>query len=194
MTSRRVPARSRLGHAGPHRHDRARRHVHLLLCRVRRPRRWRLELSDRHRRPESFSYVLVDGDGDQDTATLSINVLPPPPNQAPAGADHTVNLVEDVSYTFGISDFGFSDVDGNSFAGVVINTLPSGSDGVLRLGNTPIAAGTVITVDQIKDGGLIYTPVDNVIGNAGDGSFTFSVRDGGGTANGGVNTYQVQIP
>ena len=138
--------------------------------------------------PESFSYVLVDGDGDQATAALSINVLPLPPNQAPAGADHTVNLVEDVSYTFGISDFGFSDVDGNSFAGVVINTLPSGSDGVLRLGNTPIAAGTVITVDQIKDGGLIYTPVDNVIGNAGDGSFTFSVRDGGGTANGGVNT------
>ena len=130
--------------------------------------------------------MLVDGDGDQATAALSINVLPLPPNQAPAGADHTVNLVEDVSYTFGISDFGFSDVDGNSFAGVVINTLPSASDGVLRLGNTPIAAGTFITVDRINDGSLIYTPVDNVIGNAGDGSFTFSVRDGGGTANGGV--------
>ena len=97
----------------------------------------------------------------------------------PAGTNNTVNVVEDVSYTLKATDFGFTDVDGHDFTGILVNTLPSSSAGVLRLGNTALSAGAFVTAEQIASGMLIYTPRDNVFGNTGDTSFTFSVRDDG---------------
>ena len=105
-------------------------------------------------------------------------------NDAPQGLDNTINLVEDVSYVFNAADFGFSDpLEGNAFAGVVINGVPAG--GTLRLGNTTVVNNDFITVAAIAAGSLIYAPADNSLT---DRSFTFSVRDNGGTANGGQDT------
>jgi hypothetical protein len=118
-----------------------------------------------------------------DTVVVTIEVFPV--NDAPVGTNKTIGLTEDVSYVFTASDFGFSDTDANTFSGVVINTLPAAAAGVLRLGNTAIAAGAFITAAQIADGSLIFAPTDNSIA---DSSFTFSVQDDGGTANGGFNT------
>ncbi|MES3003128.1 MAG: VCBS domain-containing protein, partial [Pseudomonadota bacterium] len=116
-----------------------------------------------------------------DTATINITTV----NHAPSGTNKTISVTEDVTYT--LADFGFTDVDGNNFAGVVINTLPLATAGVLRLGNTALVAGTFVTAAQISDGMLIYSPADNVFGNAGDTSFTFAVRDDGATGGGNVN-------
>ncbi|MBK9129465.1 MAG: type I secretion C-terminal target domain-containing protein [Phycisphaerales bacterium] len=119
-----------------------------------------------------------------DTASITVNAV----NDAPAGTDKTVNLVEDVSYVFTVADFGFSDIDGNNFAGVVVDTLPSGTAGTLRLGDATFAAGTFVTADEIAAGMLTWAPVDNVIGATGSTSFTFSVRDDGPTGGANVNT------
>ena len=92
----------------------------------------------------------------------------------PAGADHTVTMVEDVSYTFTAADFGFSDADGGQFAGVVITTLPGSAAGQLLCRNTAVTAGQFITAADIAAGMLIYAPADNALSDA---SFTFQVRD-----------------
>jgi len=70
----------------------------------------------------TISWALVDGDGTAnggaDTTTVSSTVVVTAVNDAPAGSNATVSTTEDTAYTFGTADFAFSDVDGNSFAGV----------------------------------------------------------------------------
>ncbi|TMH33423.1 MAG: type I secretion C-terminal target domain-containing protein [Betaproteobacteria bacterium] len=68
---------------------------------------------------------------------------------------------------------------------VKITTLPAA--GVLTLNGSPIAAGTFVLASDIAAGKLKFTPALNANGN-GYASLTFTVRDDGGTANGGVDT------
>ncbi|MBD9387908.1 tandem-95 repeat protein [Agrobacterium sp. AGB01] len=119
---------------------------------------------------------------DIDTSTISIT----PVNDAPSGGDKTITLLEDGSYTFAAADFGFTDPNdspANTLSAVIISTLPS--NGVLSLGGVPVTAGQVISAANI--GSLTFTPTANANG-AALASFTFQVRDNGGTANGGVDT------
>jgi hypothetical protein len=122
-------------------------------------------------------------------------------NDAPSGADKTITAFEDARYTFTVADFGFSDpADGNSLQEVVITTLP-GSGSLFLLSfmpmppmgmqtiKTPVAAGQAIPVAQISSGFFVYEPAANGNGN-NYATFTFQVRDNGGTANGGQNTDQ----
>ncbi|SFU17467.1 Ig-like domain-containing protein [Mesorhizobium sp. YR577] len=121
---------------------------------------------------------------DVDTSTITIT----PVNDAPAGTNRTVTIGEDTSFTFTAADFGFSDPNdspNNTLAAVVITTVPS--NGVLSLGGTPVTAGQVITAANI--GNLTWTPAANANGTA-LASFTFQVRDNGGTTNGGQDTDQ----
>lgn len=119
---------------------------------------------------------------DVDTATISIT----PVNDAPAGADKTITLTEDGSYTFTAADFGFTDPNdspANALSAIIINTLPT--NGTLSISGVPVTAGQVINAANI--GSLTFTPSANTNGTA-LASFTFQVRDNGGTANGGVDT------
>ena len=119
---------------------------------------------------------------DIDTSTITITSV----NDAPAGTDKTVTINEDAAYTFSAADFGFTDPNdtpANSFASVIISTLPT--NGTLTLGGVPVTAGQVISAANIS--GLSFTPAANANG-AALASFTFQVRDNGGTANGGVDT------
>ncbi|KIQ23265.1 hypothetical protein RT97_25870 [Variovorax paradoxus] len=123
---------------------------------------------------------------DTDTATITVNTV----NDAPAGADRTVTINEDGTYTFSAADFPITDANdtpANSLQSVVITTLPNPAQGVLRLNGVAVTAGQVIPVGSL--GQLTFTPAANVNG-AGIGSFTFQVVDNGGTANGGQNTDQ----
>ncbi|HEU4708397.1 MAG TPA: tandem-95 repeat protein, partial [Methylophilaceae bacterium] len=115
------------------------------------------------------------------TATLPITVLSV--NDAPSGTDNTINIVEDQGYTLKASDFGFSDVDGNSLQAVKIVSLPTG--GALYLANSAVSAGAFISIADINAGKLTYVPAADSTTNR---SFTFQVQDDGGTANGGVDT------
>ncbi len=137
----------------------------------------------------SFGFKVRDTEGtanggvdtDPTSGTITFNVTPV--NDAPNGAGSTVSVSQDGAYTFAASDFGFSDSDGHGFASVVIASLPSA--GTLKLGAGAVSVGDVIAVGQIS--ALTWTPPANQSGN-GLASFSFSVRDTGGTANGGVDT------
>ena len=120
---------------------------------------------------------------DLDSPNINITVLAQ--NDAPSGTDNAITVEEDGSHTFTVAEFGFSDVDGDALSAVVINTLPA--QGVLRLNGVAVTAGQAISVADIAGGLLVYTPDANESG-PNYASFTFSVRDDGGTANGGANT------
>jgi hypothetical protein len=136
----------------------------------------------------SFSYTISDGKGGSVTGSANLDITPV--NDAPAGTDATVTILEDSVKTFTASDFSFSDVDGNSLAAVKISSLPV--NGTLRYN------GTAITSAQVTDGfavlaanlGLLtFVPPANANGN-NYASFNFQVLDDGGTANGGVDLDQ----
>jgi VCBS repeat-containing protein len=125
-----------------------------------------------------------DGLGLTDSDTVAINVTPV--NDAPSGADRTITIVEDGSAILARSDFGFTDAagEGHNFVSVTVSPTTAGT---LTLNGVAISAATVVTVAQLDAGQLRFTPAPNANGN-GYASFTFQVRDSGGTTNGGVDT------
>ncbi len=128
--------------------------------------------------PADFDFQVTDG-----TSTVpvdpTVNFLPV--NDAPQGADNTVNAPEDGSYSFAAGDFGFSDpAEGHAFEAVTITTVPGA--GALTLDGNPVAPGQSIAVAQIPN--LVFTPAPEANGS-GYANFTFQVQDDGGTANGG---------
>ncbi|HYD82106.1 MAG TPA: Ig-like domain-containing protein, partial [Paucimonas sp.] len=129
------------------------------------------------------SYTVSDG---QASASGNLTIAITPVNDAPAGAGKTVTLLEDYSHTFAASDFGFSDTGdtpANTLHSVKIATLPA--LGTLALNGVAVSAGQEIAAADLTK--LTYTPAQNGNG-AGYASFTFQVRDNGGTANGGSDT------
>ncbi len=131
----------------------------------------------------TVTYTIGDTRGGTATATLSISITAV--NDAPSGADKTITLDEDTSYRFSARDFGSTDANdmpGNSFHSVRITTLPTA--GTLTLNGVAVAQGDQIAAAQL--GLLRFTPAANQFGT-GYASFTFQVRDDGGTANGGVD-------
>ncbi|MCF6768602.1 Ig-like domain-containing protein, partial [Thiotrichales bacterium 19S11-10] len=132
----------------------------------------------------TVTYVVNDGDGASNTITATINILAV--NDAPAGTDNTLTILEDVSHTFTSGDFGFSDpVESDSFYSVIITTTPSA--GSLELSSVAVTVGQEVLVSDLAN--LIYSPVTNANGTSYS-SFTFQVKDDGGTSNGGVDTDQ----
>ncbi|WP_178385412.1 cadherin-like domain-containing protein, partial [Pseudomonas aeruginosa] len=106
-----------------------------------------------------------------DTATITINSVA----DAPSGADRTVTINEDGTYTFSAADFPITDANDsppNTLQSVIITTLPPASQGVLRLNGVAVTAGQSIPVGSL--GLLTFTPAANINGN-GLGSFTFQV-------------------
>jgi hypothetical protein len=108
-------------------------------------------------------------------------------NQPPAGTDNTVSTDQNIPYQLAVGDFGFSDLNNSPahlFDSVVIGTLPTA--GLLTLGGLPVAQGQSIPVSSITAGELVFIPAIDGTGSP-YATFTFQVRDNGGTANGGVN-------
>jgi hypothetical protein len=139
------------------------------------------------------TFSATDGTHTSAAATRTIAVTAV--NNAPTGTSTTVTTNEDTPYTFGASDFGFSDTKdmggstpaGNAFLQVEITTLPTA--GSLTLNGATFAARTFVTVANITSGLLVFTPAANANNgsNPSYGSFTFQVQDDGGTLNGGIN-------
>jgi len=111
-------------------------------------------------------------------------------NDAPNGTNKTVSILQDTSYTFGVSDFGFTDpldATPNTLLSVRISTLPTA--GTLRLDNQAVTFGQYVSAADINAGKLRYSPPAGSLG-APYASFTFQVRDNGGTKNGGIDLDQ----
>ncbi len=133
---------------------------------------------------DNVSLKQLGGGADTDLSpnTITFNVLPV--NDAPAGANAVITTNEDTPHTFTVADFGYSDPgDGHALQSVTINSLPV--QGTLTVNGSPIAAGAVIDAADI--GNLVYAPPLHANGNA-LASFTFTVKDVGGTDNGGADT------
>ena len=99
-------------------------------------------------------------------------------NDAPTGADKTVTLAEDGSYTFKAADFGFTDTDtGDALASVKITALPGAGKGSLELDGTAVTANGSVTKAELDAGNLVYTPPADANGDD-YASFAFKVSDG----------------
>ena len=95
-------------------------------------------------------------------------------NRLPAGADKTVEISEDTTYTFAASDFGFSDPDtGDSLAHIQIASLQSA--GSLKLNGTQVTLNQEIRAAQIA--GLVFEPEPDASGSP-YATFQFKVSDG----------------
>src|SRR5690606_1875519 len=74
----------------------------------------------------SFGYKVQDSGPDganvSEEATLQVNVAAV--SDAPVASGDMVEVEEDGEYTFQASDFGFTDVDGDDLAAVIITSLP----------------------------------------------------------------------
>ena len=82
---------------------------------------------------------------------------------------------EDTEYTFAVTDFGFTDVDGDALASVEVVAAPA--LGTFELDSATVTANTMVTKTQLDDGDLVYTPVANANGKPYT-TFTFQVSDG----------------
>ncbi len=91
----------------------------------------------------------------------------------PTASDKTLSLLEDNTYTFREADFGYQDADGDSLVSVKITGLPTA--GTLKLNNTPVQAGDIISVATLDN--LKFTPAANVYGND-YAAIHFTVNDG----------------
>ncbi|QEG21797.1 DUF4347 domain-containing protein [Mariniblastus fucicola] len=139
----------------------------------------------------TIDFLVIDDGGtgpgefnvDAFVRTLTINVANT--NDAPVGTSTTLTMLEDDSWTFAESDFGFSDpADGgaNSFDSVRIVSF-SGS-GELTLDGASVAANSTIDVADLPR--LTYTPGADQNG-AGLATVEFRVIDDGATGSGNSN-------
>ena len=117
----------------------------------------------------------------RDTAIITVNSV----NDAPAGRDHIISLPEDGAVVLTGSVFRFSDTDSDGFQSVIITMAPT--VGTLELRGVAVTDGQEITTAELWNEDLQYVAAPNVSGEGVD-SFTFQVRDDGGTVNGGVDT------
>lgn len=148
----------------------------------------------------SFEFRVQDSGGtslggrdlDRIARTISFDITPL--NDPPSGRDATLLVQENATYTFGISDFGFTDAadapPASSTAphqpqAVIIETMPAA--GTLRYQGALAVIGDTIPIAALAQGSLQFTPAPGTIGNS-DASITFRVQDNGGTALGGLNT------
>ena len=124
------------------------------------------------------------GDDGAKQASVGVVIAIQPVNDAPSGTDNTVTIDEDTPYAFTVADFTFSDPENDALESVVISTLPA--NGALLLNGVPVTALDEISQTDIGNGLLTFTPDLNENGT-GYTSFTFQVRDDGGTSNGGID-------
>ncbi|MDD2653290.1 MAG: tandem-95 repeat protein, partial [Sulfurimonas sp.] len=127
----------------------------------------------------SFEYTVTDGEF-SDTGVVNIDVTPV--NDLPTGTDNTVTTAEDTAHTFTAGEFGFIDAADSSdtLASVKITSLET--VGTLKLDGEDVTLNQVISVADINDGLLTFTPAANQSGTGYD-SFEFAVVDN----NGGVD-------
>ena len=97
-------------------------------------------------------------------------------NAAPTTEGNTIDVDQDGTYTFSVSDFPFEDDDtDDTLASVSINNRPA--KGTMQLDGAPVPIGQAIPVADIEDGKLTYSPAAGESGTTYT-NFSFRVSDG----------------
>ena len=119
-----------------------------------------------------------------DKGTVEVNLIGV--NDAPTltNPDRIVTLNEDQGYSFSLSDFDFTDVEGHGLGAVIIESLPDNGT-LLYDGEAVTAPGFEVSGEDLASGKLSFQPNENYYGST---SFEYRVRDTGGTINGGEDT------
>ncbi|MBU1099587.1 MAG: choice-of-anchor D domain-containing protein [Bacteroidetes bacterium] len=88
----------------------------------------------------------------------------------PTGQDETITINEDEMHTFAESEFTFNDLDGDSFAGIILETVQSA--GTLTYGGVDVVTGTDYTdMSQFQ-----FTPLSNEYATP-YANFTYKLKD-----------------
>ncbi len=129
----------------------------------------------------TIDFRVYDGELHSNSITQIITVSSV--NDAPAGSDNTLTVLEDTNYVLSRTDFGFTDVqDNNAFSAVTVSKLPV--HGLLSMGGLAVSTGQVINVSDIDAGLLVFSPQPDSNAIAYD-QMGFQVQDDGGNAHGG---------
>ncbi len=108
-------------------------------------------------------------------------------NDRPTGEDAAISTLEDVAYTFKISDFKFQDIDGHLFDGIRIETLETAGD--LKYNGVEVVSLPALCPDVTK---LVFIPGTDENG-ANYASFTFKVKDNSSILNLSSANYTMTI-
>ncbi|MFC3052094.1 beta strand repeat-containing protein [Kordiimonas pumila] len=127
----------------------------------------------------NFSDIADTGEttssgGETEVTVVAANDAPTATNSSPLIDE------EDGAYALTVADFNFSDVDGDSFSSVRIDSLAT-VDGSFQLSGVDVEAGDIIQASDIVAGNLTFTPENVVDPDNGSGvllEFTHSVNDG----------------
>ncbi|GHF12293.1 hypothetical protein GCM10017044_02780 [Kordiimonas sediminis] len=119
----------------------------------------------------TVTVAMNDGNGSGDVTLGTVNLDLGAVNDAPEGTDGSASITDGDSYTFALSDFGFTDIDGDTLNRVQIN-VQSIDNGTLELGGLTVSDGDWINAADITN--LVYEGTA-----AGADSFTFTVEDNG---------------
>ncbi|MCW8954608.1 MAG: Ig-like domain-containing protein, partial [Sulfurimonas sp.] len=137
---------------------------------------------------DTVNYTVTDGTL-TDIGTLTITVAPV--NDTPVASVSNITMNEDTTYSFALSDFGFSDIDGDSLSYIRIDSLPV--MGQLLYDDIAVTQGQEIDAASIDL--LTFTPAlhdsgsdqysDDIVDQTSVGEqltdyavFNFSVSDG----------------
>jgi hypothetical protein len=107
------------------------------------------------------------------TGTCGIGVCGGVAGAYPIALDNTIEGYKNYAYPFTVSDFTFSDSDGDLLVSVEITTLPS--LGTIKLSGVAISAEDDIDLADIPD--LTFTPATDAYGDSYT-DFTFKVNTG----------------
>jgi Bacterial Ig domain/Dockerin type I domain len=134
---------------------------------------------------DSFTYWAIEGTKVSKTATVTITVNAV--NDSPSSRDTITSARENNAYAFTVADFCVCDLvdsPSNGLATVKVLTLP-GSGAFVNNGNQ-VVANQEISVSDINSGSFRFIPTPSS-GTSSSTSFSFRIRDSGGTANGGID-------
>ncbi len=93
----------------------------------------------------------------------------------PLTSSSSVSMQKNNSYTFQVSDFGYSDPDNRSLSKIKITNLEANGDLTLNGDSNHVSLNQVISVSDIS--GLKFTPATDAEGS-GYGNFEFKVHNG----------------
>jgi hypothetical protein len=107
-------------------------------------------------------------------------------NAPPTGANNVVNMIENTIHTFAAGNFTFNDTDGDTFAGIKIETIETA--GTLKYFGVDVIIG-IECPDVTK---LTFQPAGGATGTP-YATFTFKVKDSAGQFSAAAYTMTINV-
>ncbi|MEM1040355.1 MAG: Ig-like domain-containing protein [Pseudomonadota bacterium] len=118
----------------------------------------------------SVRVTVRDTDGGERERLIIVDVTNV--NELPEAQDVGVNTQEDTPHLFSVSDFAFTDADGDALQSITITNLNLAGGSLSHSSGTPVVDGTTVTAGEVDT--LVFEPATNANGVA---SFTYTVND-----------------